>query len=266
MKDSRLQKAILALNAGQMPAAPDSHISDIDPRALIAVCVFYLVAMLSVPLASLGMLIWFAAYPIITAPLAHITYERVFLKSLYVLPLLVAIGIFNPVYDHATAFTVWGVAVSRGWITFLSIIIRGVLSVQALLLLIHVAGFNKICDGLRAFHVPEALVTQLLMAYRYMGVLLTEVVTMQQARAARAYGRSSYPPSLWGPFVGQLLLRSLERSRRVHSAMLARGFNGSLTVTTMAKWTVADTLYCLIWISVIGAMRLLDLSSIITAL
>lgn len=263
MKASRLQKAILIINAGQLPASPDSHIADIDPRALIAVTVFYLVAMLSVPLTSAGMLIWFATYPIVTAPLAHVTYERVFLKSLYVLPLLIAIGVFNPFFDKTPAFTAMGITVSRGVVTFASIIIRGLLSVQALLLLIHVAGFNRLCDGLRGFHVPEALVTQLLMAYRYMGVLLTEALTMQRARAARAYGRSSYPPSMWAPFIGQLLLRSLERSRRIHAAMLARGFNGSLTVTNLSRWGVADTLYCLIWITVIGVMRIVDLSSLI---
>lgn len=261
---SRLQKAILVINAGQLPAVPDSHIADIDPRALIAVTIFYLVVMLSVPLASAGMLIWFAAYPIVTAPLAHVAYERVFAKSLYLLPLIVVIGIFNPIYDHVTAFTVMGVDISRGWVTFISIIIRGLLSVQALLLLVHVAGFNKICDGLRGFHLPEALVTQLLMAYRYLGVLLAEVLSMQNARVARSYGRRSYPLSMWGPFVGQLLLRSLERSRRIHVAMLARGFDGSLTVSNPVKWHVADTLYCLIWITVIGAMRLLDLSSFIS--
>lgn len=261
MRPSRIEQAIITLNSGQLPAAPDSHIAGIDSRALLIITLIYITALLSVPLHSAGMLIWFAVYPIVSAPLGHIAYERVFMKSLIVLPLLVAIGIFNPIYDHTAAFTAGPLTVSEGWVSFLSIIIRGLLSVQALLLLIHVAGFNHICEALRALHVPQVLVTQLLMAYRYMGVLLEEALTMHRARMARGYGRKSYPPSMWGPFVGQLLIRSIERSRRIFTAMQARGFNGSLTVTAATKWTTADTLYCMIWIAAIGAMRLTDLSA-----
>lgn len=262
MKASRLQRAILTVNNGQFPSVAESHISDIDPRALIAVTLIYLIAILSIPLGMPDRLIWLAVYPIITAPLSHIAYERIFIRSLYVLPFILAIGIFNPFIDREAAFTFAGITVSRGCLTFLSIILRGLLSVQALLLLIHIAGFNRICDGLRSFHVPEILVTQLLMAYRYMGVLLSEALTMTRAREARGYGRNAYPPSMWAPFVGQLLLRSLERSRRIHSAMLARGFHGSLATTARSRWNVADTLYCLIWIVAIAAIRFIDLSSI----
>ncbi len=263
MKASRVRKAILILNSAQLPAAPDSHISSIDPRALIAVTVVYLVAMLSVPLNAAGMLIWFAIYPIITSPLAHITYERVFLRSLYVLPLIIAIGIFNPIYDRTEAFEVCGISVSEGWISFFSIVIRGLLSVQALLLLIHVAGFNRICEGLRSLHVPTVLVTQILLAYRYMGVLLQEAQTMHRARQARGYGQKSYPVSMWGPLVGQLLIRSIERSRRIFAAMQARGFDGTLTAEKPSKWDVAATLYCMIWFAVIITLRLSDLSTLL---
>lgn len=78
MKTDHLQQAITTLNERQMASETESHISDIDPRALLLVTLVYLVAMLSVSLQSPGMLIWFAVYPIVTAPLAHVPYERIF--------------------------------------------------------------------------------------------------------------------------------------------------------------------------------------------
>lgn len=263
---THLERAINTLLTAQLPAAPQSHISSIDPRALIAVTVLYLTAMLSVPVSSPGMLIWFAVYPIISAPLAHIAYERVMVRSLWVLPFVAAIAIFNPIYDRTPAFVIGSVTVSTGWISLLSVILRGLLSLQALLILIHVAGFNRICEGLRRLRLPGVLVTQLLLAYRYMGVLMTEALVMHRARAARGFGRRSYPLSIWAPFVGQLLLRSLERSRRIYAAMQARGFDGSLTVEPSARWNVADTLYCLIWTAVIIVMRTVDLSSLLLSI
>ena len=95
MKPTCLEKAITILNTRQTKPEEASHIGDIDARALLIVTAVYLVAMLSVPLQRTDSIIWFAVYPIISAPLAHIPYERLFRNSLYVLPLLFFIGIFK---------------------------------------------------------------------------------------------------------------------------------------------------------------------------
>ena len=266
MKASHLEKAITILNARQARPEAASHISGIDTRALLTVTAVYLVAMLSVPLQRTDTIIWFAVYPIISAPLAHIPYERLLRDSLYVVPLLFFIGIFNPVFDHSPAFTAFGVTVSAGWVSFISILIRGLLAVQALLLLIRVAGFNDICEALRRLGCPSVIVTQLLMVYRYLEVLLQEALTMQRARQARSYGRSAFKASMWGPFVGQLLLRSIERSRRINMAMKARGFNGSLSVEMRSQWDTSATVYCLIWIPLLIALRFIDITSLLLSL
>lgn len=263
MKYSRLEQAIVTLNARQLKAENDSHIAGIDPRALLVVTVIYLVAMLSVPVGRTDKIIWFAVYPIVSAPLAHVAYERLFRDSLYVLPLLLLIGIFNPIFDREAAFTVGTVTVSRGWVSFVSILIRGLLSVQALLLLIRVCGFNNMCEAMRRLKVPSVVVTQLLMVYRYMTVLLQEALSMQRARMARAYGKSSFKASMWGPFIGQLLIRTIERSRRINMAMKARGFDGSLAVGATGRWTTADTVYCMAWIPLFALLRYCDISSLL---
>ncbi len=266
MKLTRLEKAITILNARQMKPETASHIGDIDPRALLLVTIVYLIAMLSVPLQRTDVIIWFAVYPIISAPLAHIAYERLFRNSLFVLPLLIFIGIFNPLYERTVAFILFGVPISTGWVSFISILIRGLLATQALLLLIRVSGFNEMCEAMRRLGVPAVIVTQLLMVYRYLTVLLQEALTMQRARQARSYGKSSFKASMWGPFVGQLLLRTLERSRRINMAMKARGFQGSLSTSPDSHWETADTVYCLVWIPVCLALRFLDISSLLLSL
>ena len=266
MNMTRLEKAITILNARQAKPEVASHIGDIDARALLIVTVVYLVAMLSVPLQRTDSIIWFAVYPIISAPLAHIPYERLFRNSLYVLPLLFFIGIFNPIYDHTPSFIVFGITISAGWISFTSILIRGLLATQALLLLIQIAGFNEMCESLRRLGLPGVIVTQLLMVYRYLQVLLQEALTMQRARLARSYGRSSFTLSMWGPFVGQLLLRTIERSRRINMAMKARCFHGSLSTSPPSRWDTAATVYCLIWIPVILTLRFLDITPLLLSL
>lgn len=260
-----LQRAIDTLNRRQTASDVESHIGDIDPRAMLVVTAVYLLTMLSVHPEQLGMLIWFAIYPIVTSSLAHIRYEKVFVQSLIVLPLLIFIGLFNPLYDHRVAFNVNGLRITMGWITFLSIILRGLLSMQALLLLVEVCGFIGFCNALRRLGVPKLLTTQLLMLYRYIGVLMEEALQMQRARASRGYGRKSYKLKMWGAFIGQLLLRTLERSRRINAAMLARGFNGVIpdSYRSTQRWQTADTVYCLVWIPILLFLRYADLSNMI---
>lgn len=264
MKRSRLEQAIVTLTARQTAAVTGgSRIADLDPRALLVVTLVFLVAMLSVPLVRIDRIVWFAVYPIITAPMAGVPYERVFRNSLYVLPLLLLIGIFNPFFDRATAFTAGSVAVSRGWITFFSVMLRGLLSVQALLILVYVCGFISMCQAMRRLGMPRVIVTQLLMVYRYLTVLLQEALSMQRARNARGYGHTSYRASMWGAFVGQLLIRTLERSRRIHMAMTARGFNGMFVCGGESRWRTADTVFCVAWTAAFAAMKIFNLSSLL---
>lgn len=243
-----------------------NHLSDIDHRALVIVTVGYVVVMLSVPVLNLGMLIWFAAYPVVMSPLSHVPYSRIFVKSLVTLPFILLIGAMNPLFDNRVAMTVCGVDVSAGWISFISIILRGLLSVQAALLLVFLCGFNGVCRALGRLGLPGVLVTQLMMVNRYMQTIGEEAVTMNRARQARGYGRKNYPVREWGPFVGQLLLRTVERGERVNRAMVARGFDGTMPPAmprgaSLRGWETNSTVFVLIWGGVMFCMRYFDLST-----
>lgn len=243
------------------------HLSDIDPRAMLLVALGYIVVMLSVPVTNLGMLIWFACYPVVMAPLTHVTYSRIFMKSLIVLPFILLIGAMNPLFDHRAAIDACGVEVSAGWISFISIIVRGLLSVQAVLLLVYAIGFDGICRALGSFGLPQVFVTQLMMVNRYMSTLAEEAMTMHRARQARGYGRRNYPIRDWGPMIGQLLLRTVERGERVNRAMLARGFDGTLPRpaapgVVRRGWETNSSVYMLIWTVVLFCLRYFDLSRI----
>ena len=76
--------------------------------------------------------------------------------------------------------------------------------------------------------MPRVLVTQLLLLYRYAFVLGAEASRMLRAHALRAPDR---PRPTWRTLrslLGELLVRSVGRAERVHTAMLCRGFDGEL--------------------------------------
>lgn len=218
---AKLEQVILAFEA-----YGSYRRSDFSPVAMLLVTLFYLIAVLSVSILSPDKLIWLAIYPVIMSEYSGFGFGRVFIDSLWVLPLVVLIGFFNPWIDTDVAIEFGGLEISRGWVSFTSIVLRGLLSMQAVIILVRSCGFNGMCLALRKMKVPSILVAQLLLTYRYLLVLLEEVVAMKHAREARGFGLSSYPLKLWGAFIGQLLLRSIDRAERIHRAMLSRGFDG----------------------------------------
>ena len=82
----------------------------------------------------------------------------------------------------------------------------------------------------RSSRCLEALVTQLLLLYRYIFVLGDEARRMAQARRLRSFGRRGMGWRVYGQMLGQLLLRTFARAQRIYLAMKARGFDGNVRI------------------------------------
>ena len=134
-------------------------------------------------------------------------------------------------------FILWDLTITdAGLLRFVSIVIRSWLSVQMAILLVAVTEFPKIVHALTHLRVPAILTTIISFLYRYLFVLVDEVLRMlraRQARSAAAAGLRSGGSVAWrariaGHMAGQLFLRSYERSDRIYNAMLSRGYKGEL--------------------------------------
>lgn len=250
----RLQRLLVQLAAFER-ATPNR--STIDPRARIIVTIIYLATMLSVPIVRLTELLLYALFPIVCAADVRIEYRPILRRSLIVVPFAALIGVFNIFYHREAIFAVGGVTISRGWLEFLSIIVRALLSVQALLVLVRTEGFNPICNALQRLGVPAPLTTQLAMMYRYMIVLVEQLLSLTRARAARSFGRHAMPVGEWGTVVGQLTLRTFDRAERISMAMAARGFEGRLPDYSHAArgWQWRDSIYIAVWSAVLIICR-----------
>jgi cobalt/nickel transport system permease protein len=110
-----------------------------------------------------------------------------------------------------------------------SILIKNGLALLAMLVLAGSTPFPKLLVALRRLGVPPLLVATLQFMDRYRHVLVAELDRMATARRARTFRRRrTLPWSLLGGLIGMLFLRTFERAERVHGAMLARGWTGTL--------------------------------------
>jgi cobalt/nickel transport system permease protein len=65
---------------------------------------------------------------------------------------------------------------------------------------------------------------------------------------------------VFSSLVGQLLLRTLDRARRIHLAMLCRGFDGEVRLLRPLKFTGMDLACTFGWSALFVLMRLYDIT------
>ena len=110
-----------------------------------------------------------------------------------------------------------------------SILIKNGLALMTMIVLAGTTPFPRLLAGLRKLGVPPILVATLQFMERYRHVLVEEMDRMATARRARTFGRRrALSWSLLGGLIGMLFLRTFERAERVHDAMIARGWDGTI--------------------------------------
>ena len=110
-------------------------------------------------------------------------------------------------------------------------------------LLMATTSIDSLCAALRRLHVPGLLVTLLLLTYRYVGVMTEELAIMSDAYHLRAPGQNGIHISAWGSFLGQLLLRSMDRAQELYSSMMLRGYHQQFHYADSQSFRLRDAVY-----------------------
>jgi cobalt/nickel transport system permease protein len=223
----------------------DTAVHRLDPRAKVVATVLFVVAVVSFPRYEVLPLLPFALFPVLIAALGDIPAGFIAKKVLAVSPYAVFVGMFNPLLDPGTVMILPGTAVSAGWVSFASILLKFALTISAALLLIATTSFPGICRGLRRLGFPALFVSQLLFLYRYLFVLMEEAMRVVRARDMRSFGSRGAGPRVYVRIVGTLFLRTVERAERIYGSMLARGFRGEVPSMRRERLRPADAFYVL---------------------
>ena len=235
-----------------------SPIHKLHPLVKLFVALAFLITAVSYNRFEITAMIPLIFYPIMIFSLSDIPVSIILKRLLYLEPFIIAIGILNPVFDQHLIIA-GGFEISRGWITFLSIFIKSGLTVTAALLLLATTGMDDLAAALRMMRIPRILVLQMLLTYRYAAVLLGEVSRASRAYLLRAPGQTGVNPRVWGPFAGQIFIRTYDRSRRIYQAMLLRGFNGEYNTGADRRLKISDVFFLLSWIVFFIIVRAYDL-------
>ncbi len=210
-------------------AAGSSPLHRLDPRVKVVVALWLVLGIVITPDGR-----WIA-YPLLwtligsLAGIAHISAARLARLAGVALPFTLAAATL--LFTTPGQSVIAGLPVTdAGLARFAGIVLKSWLSVQVTLLLGLTTPFTDVLWALDSLRVPTTLTAIVGFMYRYLDTLQDEAERLLRARAARAGGGSG-GSLLWrariaGGMVGNLFLRSYERSERIHAAMLARGYDG----------------------------------------
>jgi cobalt/nickel transport system permease protein len=232
----------------------------LDPRAKLLTSMVFIVAVVSFPKYAVGSLIPFILYPVALMALGNVPVRYLGKKILIAVPFAFFIGIFNPLLDRQVMVHLGPLAISGGWVSFTSIMLRFVLTVSVALILVAVSGFYQVCFAMERLGLPRAFALQLLFLYRYLFVLGNEAARLVRARALRTFDRRGMGFGAYSSMLGHLLLRTLDRAQRLHLAMLSRGFDGEIRVLRPLRLHGRDVAFFLGWSSLFVLLRFYNVS------
>ena len=253
---SRIGHAAHSMEKLDELARGDKWLNRIHPLPKLIVTMLYLVLTVSWNPRQLTGVLGMALYPFLLFEIGNLSLKDALYRLRIVLPVVCLVGILNPFFDTEPLLTLFGITLTGGVLTMLSLMVKGILTVLATYLLIATTTIESICSALSMLHLPGILVTEFLLICRYVTVLLEEADRMTQAYTLRAPGQKGLAFHSWGPMIGRLLLRSMDRAGALYQSMCMRGFHQERPI--FRRWTLRrqDLLYLALWSAVLILLRI----------
>jgi cobalt/nickel transport system permease protein len=251
----------------------DSAVHRVDPRVKLVVTILFILTAALTPDRSWIAFAALEALVLFVTLLARVGFGVVQKRAAVALPFTLAAltVLFSTPGEVALTLPLpgaWGIT-GAGLLRFASIVLRSYISVQAAVVLAATTPFPDLLWGMRALHIPKVLVAISGFLYRYLFVLADEAQRLMRAREARSAapdgrGGGSIPwrARVAGGMAGSLFIRSYERSERIYSAMLARGYDGDVRTLAPPNLRPIDVIVgavvalCLAGVLIIGRIAL----------
>lgn len=232
-----------------------SLIHGLDPRVKLVLALAFILAVALTPIGAWPAYVLLLALNLSVVMLSELGVGFVLKRSALALPFVLAA---IPILITAKGTPLWTVPLGAWTISisdagaqrFVSILLKSWLSAQMAIVLAASTPFPHLLLAMRAVRIPRLIVAIFGLMWRYLFVLVDEVLRLLRARAARSGDPAQMPEGVWrklpacitsrrggtlawrarvaGGMAGNLLVRSFDRGERIYAAMAARGYDGEV--------------------------------------
>ncbi|MDA2944142.1 MAG: cobalt ECF transporter T component CbiQ [Actinomycetota bacterium] len=219
----------------------ESAVHGLAPEAKLVALVGFVVAAALTPRTS----VWaFGVYAVAIWLVVFVSHVpvRVVLRRLAVIVPFVIFAVLIPFIGGGEQTQVLGVSLSvDGLWAMWNILAKASIGATASIVLSATTRVPDVLTGLTRLRVPRVLVAIIAFMMRYLDLLVRQLGRMRTSMTARCHD----PRWLWqvkpiASSAGALFVRSYERGERVHQAMLARGYTGTMPTLDRRPATAVD--------------------------
>ena len=241
-----------------------SVIHALDPRVKLVFTLAFILTMALLPFGAWPVYVLMLTLSLSITVLSELGLKYVLKRSLLAIPFVLAavpllFTVKGPVLLTIPIGELTLTMTSTGLERLLSIIFKSWVSVQVAIVFAAATPFPDMLLAMRAVKIPRLLVSLFGLMWRYMFVMVDEVIRLMRARAARsgaiegakAGGSIAWRAKVTGGMAGNLFIRSLDRGERIYDAMAARGYDGEVRAFPLPPITSAS------WITLLGGLALL---------
>lgn len=218
-----------AVDHAHLHVPGDTPVHRLAPEAKLVGLVVFVTAVALTPRRAVAVFAIDAVVLVMVVAAARLSPRIVLTRLIVILPFLVFAALV-PFIAGGDEVEVLGVGLSRDglWAAF-NITAKAVLGATASIVLAATTPIPDVVRGLNRLRIPTVVVGIVAFMFRYLDLVVDQTRRMRHAMVARGHD----PRWLWqvGPIAasaGTLFVRSYERGERVHHAMRARGFDGTM--------------------------------------
>ena len=263
---SEIKKSMLKITTLEEITRKNTPVHQLHPAVKLITTVIYLVTVISFASDQISGLLPYVFYPVLFMTIGEIPFKPLAERLLIALPFTLVAGLSNMFVSQDVVYYIGAIGITKGFLVLVSILIKTILTVTAVLILIATTKIDELLYVMVQFRIPSILILQITMTFRYLVVLLEEVMVMYHAYILRSPKAKGIQLKDMGNFLGQLIIRSFERAERIYFAMKCRGFEGTIRFSGHRKVSVAGWCYLVIVSSLMLIMRFFNLSYMIGGL
>ncbi|MDO4189047.1 MAG: energy-coupling factor transporter transmembrane component T [Lachnospiraceae bacterium] len=215
---NRYDKALKEICDLDKEASGTSILNRLDPRLKLFITALFLLAIMWTKPSSLSLLLLLFIYPVAIFIIFDISVKKCIKRLKYIFEFVLIMAVCNLIFTPDKEV---------GFIMMIGVLTKGVLSIFAVYFLIATTKIEDLCKALRKMHVPNVLVTTILLIYRYVNVLIKEIKRMAECYSMNAVSDKGISMKYAGAFLGNLILRSIDKAQNVYDSMNLRGYEWS---------------------------------------
>jgi cobalt/nickel transport system permease protein len=237
-----------------------SPVHRLDPRAKVVGLLGVTVIAVTTPLTAWPVYVVCAAVLAAVAAAARVSPRVIWRRGRFLIPLVLFVAVFLPFVRGGEQIALGPISLSReGLAAFAAVSAKALIGTVGAIVLGATTTFPATLRALEALRVPRLFVLIAGFVYRYLFVVVDEVLRMRAALAARAYHpRNVLHAAAVGRVASALFLRTHARGERVYLAMVSRGYDGTIPALDPLRLRATDLVFVAATSALVLAVRILE--------